>query len=145
MEIFLPCLYSFTACFAYCIICNIRGKFMFPAALGGAVGWFFYLCSGAVGNDIFQYFIAAISISIYSEIFARIHKAPVTVFLICSLLPLVPGGGIYYTMEYCINGDTTAFTQTGMHTMAIFGVLALGILLVSSMFRLWKIIWSRGT
>jgi uncharacterized membrane protein YjjB (DUF3815 family) len=89
-----------------------------------------------------QFFVATIAISIYSEIMARVHKAPVTGYLLVSLLPLVPGGGIYYTMEYCIIGNTEMFLETGIHTLGIAGALALGILLVSSFVRLWHIVTS---
>ena len=136
----LPCFYAFAACLPYCILCNIRGRTAFYASLGGAAGWIVYLLFGFAGNDIFQYFAAAIAITAYSEIFARVQKTPATVYLIVSLLPLVPGGGIYYTMEYCISGDTQNFLQTGLHTMAITGVLALGILLVSSAMNVIKMI-----
>ena len=70
---------------------------------------------------------------------ARVDKVPVIVYLIIALLPLVPGSGMYYTMEYWLTGDEVAFVTTGSHTIMIAGALALGIVLVSSMVRLWKI------
>ena len=88
-------------------------------------------------NDIVQFFIATVVITIYSEVMARIHKVPVTGYLLIALLPMVPGGGIYYTMEYCIAGNTQMFLETGLHTLGIAGALALGILLVSSLNRLF--------
>ena len=139
-ELILPCFYALVACVGFCIVSNIPKKAIFFAAFGGAFGWCVYLLCAGAHSDIFQYFAAAVAVSIYSEIMARVHKSPVTLYLICSLLPLVPGGGIYYTMEYCINGNTDAFLQTGLHTMAIAGVLALGVIFVSSTVRLWKII-----
>lgn len=113
---------------------------MIYAAVGGGLGWFAYLLCSPTNNEFFQYFVAALAISIYSEIMARVHKVPVTVYLIVSLLPLVPGGGIYYSMEAAIAGDMAAFTDKGMQTLTIAGVLALGILLVSSVVRLWNTI-----
>ncbi|MEA4890434.1 MAG: threonine/serine exporter family protein [Clostridiaceae bacterium] len=135
-EIFLSCLYSLAACLGFCLVYNLRGLKMLFASLGGALGWLVYLLCAGLQNDIMQFFLATIALSIYAEIMARIHKTPVMVFLIIALLPLVPGSGIYYTMEYAINGDTAAFMETGLHTLAIAGSLALGILLVSSLVRL---------
>ena len=40
-------------------------------------------------------------------------------------------------MEYCINGDTAMFLETGLHTFGIAGCLALGVLTVSSTVRLY--------
>jgi uncharacterized membrane protein YjjB (DUF3815 family) len=142
MNYFLPCLYAFAACFAFSVVFNMRGKILLFASLGGALGWFVYLLCGPVQNDIIQFFLATIAISVYSEIMARVHRAPVTGYLLVSLLPLVPGGGIYYTMEYCIIGNTEMFLETGIHTLGIAGALALGILLVSSFVRLWHIVTS---
>lgn len=41
-------------------------------------------------------------------------------------------------MEYCIAGNTQMFLETGLHTLGIAGALALGILLVSSLNRLFE-------
>lgn len=136
-DIFLPCLYSFVACIGFCIVFNLRGWVMVFSALGGALSWLVYLLCGTVQNDIFQYFIATVVVSIYAELMARIQKRPVTCYLIVAILPLVPGGGIYATMEYCINGENQAFLKTGLHTLAIAGSLAVGILVVSSAVHLW--------
>lgn len=142
MNYFLPCLYAFAACLGFSVVFNMRGKILLFASLGGALGWLVYLLCGPAQNDILQFFLATIAISVYSEIMARVHRAPVTGYLLVSLLPLVPGGGIYYTMEYCIIGNTEMFLETGIHTLGIAGALALGILLVSSFVRLWHIVTS---
>ena len=84
-----------------------------------------------------QYWISTIIVSAYAEIMARVFKAPVTGFLTIGILPLVPGGGIYYTMEYCVSGQTDLFIETAIHTLAIAGALAVGVLVVSSLVRLF--------
>ena len=119
---------------------TLHGRTLIFASLGGGIGWLFYLLSSPVQNDIMQYFIATIAISIYAEVMARIFKMPVTGFLLVALLPMVPGGGIYYTMEYCVIGNNSMFIETGLHTLGIAGALAMGILLVSSIVRLWTMI-----
>ena len=135
-EMILSFIYSYVACLAFTFIYNMRGKFIWLAPLGGAIGWLVYNAMSFTGKDILQYFVATVAIAIYSETMARIHKTPMTMFLIVALLPLVPGAGIYYTMDYCISGDQTAFGQSLVHTLAIAGSLSLGIVLVSSLFRL---------
>ena len=42
-------------------------------------------------------FIAVVVITLLSRIFAIVRKAPVTIFLVSGIFPLVPGVGIYYT------------------------------------------------
>ena len=138
-KILLDSFYSGLACAGFAIVYNIRQPSrIFFSSLGGFLGWATYLASQSLGNDLLAYFLATIVISIYSEIMARVFRCPVTTFLLISLFPLVPGGGIYYTMEHCINGDTSAFIETGLHTFGVAGSLAVGILLVSSLTRLWS-------
>ncbi|MDE5978234.1 MAG: threonine/serine exporter family protein [Turicibacter sp.] len=136
MTILLSCLYSFLATIGFCIIFNIRGKMVFFASLGGALGWLAFELATIFGGDLVQFFISTVIIALYSEIMARIHKVPITVYLVAALIPLVPGSGIYYTMDHLINGDIDSFLTTFTHTIAIAGCLAFGILLVSSIFRL---------
>lgn len=133
---YIACLWAFFACVAFGMIYNMRGKTLLIASFGGALGWFVYLLLSFAKNDIFQFFIATIVTAIYSEIMARVLKKPATEFQIVALLPMVPGGGIFYTMEYCVVGNNDMFFKTGFHTLGIAGALALGILLVSSLFRI---------
>ena len=77
---------------------------MIAAATGGMLSWVFYLAFSFLGSDLAQYLISTIVVSAYAEVMARVFKAPVTGFLTIGILPLVPGGGIYYTMEYCVSG-----------------------------------------
>ena len=60
-----------------------------------------------------------------------------TSYLLVALFPLVPGGGIYYTMEHAMNGETAQFLETLLHTLGLAGALAAGVLMVSSLMRLY--------
>lgn len=140
-EIILAFVYAYVACLAFTLIYNMRGKFILLAPLGGAIGWIIYNLMAFTGNDILQNFTATMVVAVYSETMARIYKAPATMFLIVGLLPLVPGAGIYYTMEYAVSGNQIAFGQSLVHTLAIAGALALGIVLVSSLYRLCFQYW----
>ena len=125
---------------SFSIFFNIHGSGVVICGLGGALGWLVYLLSAPLfHSDVLQSFLAAIAISAYSEIMSRIRKCPVTGYLLVAFFPLVPGGGIYYTMEYAINGETQQFIETGLHTLGVAGSLAVGVLLVSSAVRMWAI------
>lgn len=134
---FLPCLWAFLACFGFCVILNVRTGVLICCA-GGMLGWLVYLlASMAGGNDLICYFLAAMAISVYAEIMARIRKCPVTGYLIISFLPLVPGAGIYNTMKYALQGNTEMLLDQGLHTLGIAGCLAVGVLVVSSAVRMF--------
>ena len=129
---YLSCLYIFMACMGFCIVFDIRSpKHMVFASLGGSLGWLVYLLSSGLNSDLLQFFIASCVICPIQECMARVFKAPVTGFLILSILPLVPGNGIYYTMEYCISGQVDQFISTGCILLASPAPLAMGVLFVS--------------
>lgn len=134
----LPCLYAVMACVAFCFILNQRGLLLVVSSLGGGVGWAVCLLCAFTGSDVIQYFAGAVAVALYAEVMARLLKAPATGFLVVGILPFVPGGGIYYTMEYCLSGDTELFLTTGIHTFGVAGAVAVGILLVSSITRLLR-------
>ena len=136
MEWFLPCLYAFLGCGAFCFIFELRRWwYIVSAAATGAVAWLVYLSLPGL-TDVNRYLLATIAAAALSEIFARLYKTPATVFLIIGIIPLVPGGGIYYTMEALINGDLSLFVRHGMETAASAGAIAVGCSLVSSVSRL---------
>ena len=83
--------------------------------------------------------MAALVLSVYSETMARVRKCPVTVYLLIAIFPLVPGAGIYVTMQHALRGENTLFLSEMMHTLSLSGALALGILLVSSAIRMWRV------
>ena len=124
---------AFIASFGFGIIFNIKGKNLIFAAIGGGLSWFCYLY--LINNrmsTILSLFIASIIFSIYSEICARYLKTPVTTLVVCALIPLVPGAGMYYTMYETIKGNISGAVELGLNTLASAGALALGVIFVST-------------
>ena len=132
-----PCIYAFLGCAGFCLVFNIHGPGILICCTGGALGWLVYLLADFVThNVILRFLLAAIFITLFSEVMARIRRCPVTGYLIIALLPLVPGGGIYEAMLHCVRGDTQMFLSALMRTMGIAGSLALGAVLGSSFIRM---------
>ena len=91
------------------------------------------------GADIYTaYFIAAVVAAIYSEAMARIRKYPAISYLVIAIFPLIPGAGIYYATNFLVRGDNAAFSQKALETIGVAGVIAVGILMVSTIVRLWN-------
>ncbi len=140
MEIILsflpPCLWAFVACVAFGLVFNIWGGGILICGFGGALGWFVYLLAQhLLTDDIVAAFLAAVAIAVYSEIMSRIRRCPVTGYLQVALLPLVPGAGIYYSMRYCVAGETQLFLNTLLHTFGFAASLAVGAMLASTVMR----------
>ena len=145
MAVLIPYVSAFAACAGYCLLFNIRGRTLAVSSLGGTLSWVVYSLAAPLQNDIMQYFLATLATAVYSEVMARVMKKPATGFQIVALLPLVPGGGIFYTMEYCVLGNNAMFLSTGLHTLGIAGALAMGVLLVSTVVRLIHFARTRRT
>ncbi len=132
-------IYAFFSSLGFGIIFNIRGKNLIIASFGGALGWFTYLLSGRLQpSEVFSIFLASMVISIYSEIMARIYKTPVTIFIICAIIPLVPGGGMYFATLEAVKGNLNIALVKGVQALFSAGAIAVGIVFVSSISTILK-------
>jgi uncharacterized membrane protein YjjB (DUF3815 family) len=84
-----------------------------------------------------SFFWATLFAGFYSEIMARIRRCPAIAYLVVSIFPLIPGAGVYYTMNYAVQGNMDMFITKGMHTAAEAGIMAVAILLAVTAVRLW--------
>ncbi|MCI8971292.1 MAG: threonine/serine exporter [Oscillibacter sp.] len=132
LDYALPCLCAFLACVGFTQMFNIHGAGKLIAGAGGALGWLVYLLGG---KTIPAAFLAAAAIGVFAEVMSRVRRCPVTGYVLVALLPLVPGGGIYYAMRHGAAGETDAFLRTLLHTFGMAAALAVGAMLASSVFR----------
>lgn len=134
----IQCVAAFIGCIGFSFIFNIHGPGILLCALGGAASWAIYCLSAHLGCSITtSYFLSALTAATYSETMARIRKYPAISYLVISIFPLIPGSGIYYTTNCLVIGDMSGFTEMGKQTIAIAGVIAVGILMISTLVRLW--------
>ena len=141
-SLMMECLAAFIGCIGFSILFNIHFPGALLCALGGLLAWAVYaIALRFSGSEIIGYFWGAVFASAYSETMARIRKYPAISYLVVSIFPLIPGAGVYYTMTHAVRGEMELFASRGMFTAAIAGVMAVGILLVSTSVRLyltWK-------
>ena len=124
-------------CAGFSIYFNVHGPGILICVLGGVLTWGVYAIMVSLGcGEYFAYFVASAFASLFAEVMARIRKFPAIAYLVVSAFPLLPGGGIYYTMCHAVQGDMVLFSQKGMQTFSIAGAMAVGILLISTFFRL---------
>lgn len=137
-EYIYPCLIAFLASFVFCVVLNVKKiRIALVASLGACAGWFVYLVTGNFVGTVGQNLLAAITVALFAEFISRYMKTPSTIFIIVGILPMVPGGGIYYTMEYCIQGNTEMFIEKGLQTLAIAGAIAVGVSIASAVYRFY--------
>ena len=89
--------------------------------------------SGALAATVGCMLPSCVLVTLLARLFAIYRRAPVTVFLLCGIFPLVPGAGIYYTAYYFIFGFSGMMVQKGIETVKVAVAIALGITLVLSL------------
>jgi uncharacterized membrane protein YjjB (DUF3815 family) len=137
---------AFIAIYAFAIVLETPKKYLWCAGTVSAVGWFVYLLSQQLGTDeVMATFLSATAISIVSHVFARVFRAPVTVFLVAGILPTVPGAGMYRIAASFIAGDSGMAAQNLITTLELAGVIAMGIFLVDAIFRLFQRGWKQNS
>ena len=132
------CLFSIIACTGFSYVFNVHGKGFVLCVISGGLAWAVYcLVTHLGGGEALANFFAAFAAALYAEILARIRKCPAISYIVISLLPLFPGAGVYYATKYFMQGDMAQFSAKGTQTLAIAGAIAVGILTVSTLVRLW--------
>ena len=127
----------FVGCCGFCILFNVHGRGCVLCIIGGVATWMLYLLWGALGCDIYAAnLFAALFAALYAEVMARVRKCPSMPYLVITILPLLPGAGVYYTMSLGLEGNMMDAVAKGLETIGVAGSLAVGILLVSSVFRI---------
>lgn len=137
MNLIMGVIGSFIAVTAFALILETPRHYLPHAGLIGAIGAFIYLFSMHKGISIVTAsFLSALAIALLSNTFARIFKAPVTIFLIAGILPTVPGAGMYRTVYYVIGNDSAKSSYYLIQTLEIAGMIALAIFIMDGLFRI---------
>lgn len=127
---------GFLGSLGFSVLFNIRGRKLLVASLGGLISWtIFLLLEPVFQSEAPRYFFAAAVITVYSEFFARVLKTPTT-FLVSSIVPLIPGGSLYYTMNYALNEQWDLFVQKAFSTLELALALAVGIIAITTLTRM---------
>lgn len=136
MSYVIQLITAFSGSIGFAMLFNIKRNKLFVAGFGGFLAWGVYLFAGIwLNSDPIRFFIASIALTFYAEIFAKIKKAPATIFLVSAAIPLIPGGSLYHTMSYAVAGDWEKFARQGTNTILLAVAIAIGMLCGLSILR----------
>ncbi len=136
-SFFIECVACAMGCLGFSIIFNLHGPGILLCILGGILCWGTHcLVEQFGGGQYTAVFIASVFSAIYAEVMARIRKCPAIGYLIIGLIILIPGSSLYYTIYNLIMGNAAAFSSYGTKTVIVAGLMAAGILLVSTIVHL---------
>jgi uncharacterized membrane protein YjjB (DUF3815 family) len=131
--------FSAIAILGFSVRSNIRGSILIFTSLAGALSWGVYLLVlDLSGSLLFSVFASTVAVCVYAEILAKIYKVPVAVFVICGIIPLVPGSGLYYSMIAYIDGKNLEALRKMGETLLIAGTISVSIAAVSSIANMFK-------
>ena len=95
-------------------------------------------------DDYFvPYLIASLFVGLFAEIMARVGKAPATIFLTTAAVPLIPGGGLYYTMLGIVEKNEEVMLTNANNTITIALAIALGFIITAIVSKYWVYIKNR--
>lgn len=123
----------------FTVLFNIRSKRLIFTVLGGFLSWtLFVVFSKFMESESLNYFLVAFIMTAYAEIVAMIIKSPTTIFITTTLVPLIPGSSLYYTMANAFAENRTGFVEKGIHTLSLAAALALGIIIATAITKIIK-------
>ena len=117
---------AFVATIAFAIIFHTPREQYVCAGLVGAFSWLIYIVYVYfTGDVVFASFFAALGLTYLARVFSFARKAPLPVFLIAGIFPVVPGAGIYYTGYHIFMNNNVEAMSKGVETIKIAIALSL--------------------
>lgn len=132
------------ACVGFAIWFRVKGIQILHAGIGAFFTWLVYaLLYDLWGSNFIATLIGAVFVAGYSQIMARVNKAPATIFLTTSVFPLVPGPNLYYMM-YAIVMEDPASAKSEALTLVITCLgIVFGFLIVEIINKYTQLIFKR--
>ncbi|MGW7978411.1 threonine/serine exporter family protein [Staphylococcus xylosus] len=131
MTILFTFLCSFSASYFFNVIYDAPRKIFLPAVLAGAMGYSitFILERNFHMDSIYTSLLGSLTLGLIAHILSRVYKAPVVLFMIPGIIPLVPGSIAFRATQQLVTLNFTDATNTFIRAILIAGSIALGLLL----------------
>lgn len=115
---------------------NLRRRLLIPAMVGGVLSWGVYLLGTHLFEGIFVPCLIASAVSaLYAELLAHHFRAPSSIFFIITVIPLIPGRPLFYTMSSAVQANWADCYAYGMMTLQYAAAIAIGISMVWAIFE----------
>lgn len=122
---------------------HLPNRYLAAATLGGGASWALYLLAGSfIEGVLIPALIASAFSALYAELLAHFHDTPSLLFVIPTVVPLIPGAPLYYAMSFAVVADWAAVStyavRCGAFALGIAGGMCLVWAIVSSLYALRK-------
>ena len=133
---------TFVGILGFCSVFSCPYKLIFIGCSEAALCWAVYLLCVKFGlSSVWATFFGAVFVDIASQILARRLKAPVIIFLVIGVLPLVPGYGIYRVAYDMFSGGNVGASLT--NALMLAGAVALAVIVMDTVIDLFVRVYRR--
>ncbi len=131
---------GFVGSLCFGILFNLKGKRLLAGALGGLLSWgMFIIFSQFIASEPLSYFFVSALVAVYAEIVSKLIKTPTTPIITTALIPLIPGGSLYYTVASAFDSSFGVFSEKAFYTLKLAAALALGMIIVLAVWRFFSV------
>ena len=128
---------SFIGTLGFAIFMHAPKRAWLPAsAIGGAAYLLYWALQQTGMTEPLAIFIGALLGSVLGQYCARRMRMIASIFVLLSMIPLVPGLGLYHCMHYLAQEMYSAGADAGVRAMVDVVMIALGLAVGSFIFRM---------
>lgn len=128
---------SFVGTLGFAIFMHAPKRAWFPAsAIGGAAYLLYWALLQAGVYEPLSIFLGALLGSVLGQYCARRMQMIASIFVLLSMIPLVPGLGLYRCMHFLAQEMYSAGADAGVRAMVDVVMIALGLAVGSFIFRM---------
>jgi len=125
---------------AFALMFRVRKRHFVDCGVLGTITWFAYMiCIRIWNNEAIAVFVSGFAAVLASRVLAVLRRCPATVFLMTSLIPLLPGISLYRTIYYLLMGSAQISMHFGKLCFLTAFTIAVSIAIVQQIPRNWTI------
>ena len=107
LAFFIKVISAVIASLGFAMMFKMDSRHLPYGVFSAAITFIIYYAIEFFGGALFAAaFISTAFAALFSEVMARVKRAPVIIFLLPGVIPTVPGGNLYYAMRYLLLSDT---------------------------------------
>ncbi|GIO16798.1 membrane protein [Cohnella xylanilytica] len=123
-----PFVASFVASAGFAVLFNVPWRNVGFCGLVGMVGWMIYeTLRGVPVEPILATLTASFAVTVVSQLLAKACRAPIIVFSVSGIVPLVPGGTAYDAMLNVVQNHYDMAVQRAFEAFMLSGAIAFGL------------------
>ena len=136
-DVVISAIGAFGGTVGFCYLLASPKRTILPASVTGVIGFLIYviLYRHMGQNIMFSHFTATVAVTVVCEILARVMRLPSTIFLLTSLVPLVPGYNFYRAMLALVEDNGMLAASQMLVAVQIVAAIAVGAAVTSVLFR----------